>query len=122
MFGALMGFLAGLWGSSKDIAADWWDQAGKLLKNGWGAMVIIFGLIWTALKYLVDSMGTIVDTLQAVLLPQYSHGNPWSEYLAIPNTFLPVSEFFGFAIAYMLLLGALSVYKAIKSWIPGGFG
>lgn len=111
------------WFSSARSWLDWlwrecWRQAGNVVTSVWGVLLIVIGWIYTGCKWIGDTVAEMARQIDAVAMPDFGHGTPMTEGLAMINTFLPLQELLGFIVAYVGLRVILQGYSFIKSWIP----
>lgn len=100
-----------------------WKFVVENLKSWWGVVLIVVGWLWTAVEWIGSVLSELVTRVDAIAFPAASYGSgPTAQVLAICNTFLPLTEMFTMMLGTMTLAAALTLYKLIKSWIPGGFG
>lgn len=119
MFGTLINWL---WKALD--AAEWnWNEIWKQIKSffvsTWGLLLIVSGLVWSALQFAIHSVDSLIAAVEHIIWPSISVGSSGlSQTFAICNTFLPLEELFGYIVIYGTVVAALTAYRAIKSWIP----
>jgi hypothetical protein len=101
-----------------------WRMTTIVIKNGWGIMLVLAGWVWTAVEWMSAIVADLAARADMLVFPQASTTSigPITQTLAISNTFLPTVEQFVFLTAFLGIMAGLTLYKLIKSWIPGGFG
>lgn len=116
-------WLLSFWQGFKDfIAWIWtatWDTVVKWFSSVWGVVLSFCSFmawLWDELNAIVNQLVSLVQTFAFPSVDVNSAGLTY--YLNIANTFFPLQELFVFIVSWLTLVGVLTVYRLIKSWIP----
>lgn len=96
-----------------------WDYAKKSVSWFWAT---VMAAALAAVHYVVDSFNQMIDSATKVItdnvIPALQLPDITGQYYELSNTFFPVTLALLLLGAYLGFIGALTLYRLIKSWIP----
>jgi hypothetical protein len=99
---------------------DAFREVVKFTTAHWGIVLIFAALAWGAMDIATSGFIVLLSIVNGLASDSFSLTPPTEllNVLAIANTFTPLQEFFVYLIGYLTLLGGLTLYRIVKSWIP----
>jgi len=101
-----------------------WRQVGILAGSVWAVVMFVAGLITWLVDTVMAGLTYATQQIDAFIaltwpsVPSLGNSAPITSGLNFLNSFLPVAEGVGFLAFYVALLGIMTGYRFVKSWIP----
>lgn len=127
MIGVIISAFAGWLGSQLLLgridSRTVWEKFKGVVTSWWAVVVAVAGWIMHALVAIKDSIIESLAAIAAMVLPSMETGiGEFAAWAAMANTVFPLAETMVMLVSLLLLMLGCTIYKLVKSWIPGGFG
>ncbi|HSS96401.1 MAG TPA: hypothetical protein VLK33_05205 [Terriglobales bacterium] len=119
---AIFNFLTGILfpGIAALITSIWAGLKAAIEKYWWLFVTFMVGVFWIVVMYAQDIWNSLQGLISSALVAGFSFALPSgaTTALCLLNHILPVTEFFTFLAAYLVVVGIVACYRLIKTLIP----
>ncbi len=100
-----------------------WGTLRTYLGKKWAVMLVVFAIFFALITNADGLLVELINLFAAYVFPTFDLSVPTGAWtaLAIANTFFPVAEFFAMLVVYVGVVTTMTIYRHVKSYVPGVF-